>query len=196
MKKKHANAAAAPTPEEVGAAPMEVDGLRSRLKEVEAERDLLQKDVREAREKQLRARADYENLVKRSAREAQDTVRYVKGGLLLRVADLVETLERLAQDVRGRLGPDSKGLQLVIEDARKLLRDEGLEEIPAKGQPFDYRVHQAVERVETSDSPEASVVDVVQRGYRLGEEILRPALVRVATSPPAKTSSQPSDGKE
>ncbi|MBI2077002.1 MAG: nucleotide exchange factor GrpE [Euryarchaeota archaeon] len=196
MRKTDPKHAAAPKTEDAAPTPKEIAELREKVKALEGEKEALLQEVREAREKQLRARADYDNLVKRSSREAQDTVRYVKGGLLLRVADLVETLEKLAHDLRSKAGSDARGIELVLEDGRKLLREEGLAEIPTKGRPFDYRLHQAVERMETRDHPESTILDVVQRGYKLGDDVVRPALVRVAAAPHPHPPTPPSDMKE
>lgn len=173
----------------------EVEDLRTRLKELEDERERLRNQNQELQDKHLRARADYDNLAKRSQKEIQDTVRFVKSGVLLRVASLVETFEALAQDVEKKLGPESKGVKLVLDEARRLLKDEGVKEIPSKGLPFNFRFHQAVERVETSAHAEGVIVEVVQRGYQLGDEILRPALVKVAARPKPSQEPTASDAK-
>ena len=172
-----------------------IEELRGRLKDLEDERDRLRKQIQELQDKHLRARADYDNLAKRSQKDVQDTVRFVKSGVLLRVASLVETFEVLTQDLEKRLGPEAKGVKLVLDEAKRLLKDEGVKEIPSKGLPFNFRFHQAVERVETTTHADGVIVDVVQRGYQLGEEILRPALVKVAAPPKQPQAAAPSDAK-
>lgn len=195
--KASSTAAQAPKTPEAGGKEhgKDVDELRARVKELEEERERLRNQNQELQDKHLRARADYDNLAKRSQKEVQDTVRFVKSGVLLRVASLVETFEALAQDVEKKLGPDSKGVKLVLDEARRLLKDEGVKEIPSKGLPFNFRFHQAVERVETSAHPEGAIVEVVQRGYQLGDEILRPALVKVAAPPKPTQEATPTDAK-
>lgn len=173
----------------------ELEDLRRRAKELEEERERLRRQNQELQDRHLRARADYENLAKRSAKEVQDTVRFVKSGLLLRVAGLVETVESMALDLERRGGAETKGVRLLVDEARKLLKDEGVREIPGKGLPFNYRFHQAVDRVETSTAAEGTVVEVVQRGYQFGDEILRPALVKVAVAPKPLVEPPPSDAK-
>lgn len=160
----------------------QVDSLRVRIKELEEERDRFKRELTDLGEKFLRARADYDNLVKRANKESQDTVRFAKGSLLLRLVAVVESLEALGEHLESRLGTEAKGFRLVLEDARKILHDEGVKEVPGKGKPFNLRFHQAVDRVEHGDAREGTIVEVVQRGYQWGQEILRPALVKVAVA--------------
>ena len=196
MKKHEPKPGSKPTRPSGDAPSAEVADLQARLNLLEEESIRLRKEAEEARDKQLRARADYENLVKRSAKDSQDTIRFAKGELLLRVTGLVEALEALGRDVQATPETEAKGLQLVVDEARKLLRDQGVTEIPTQGHPFDYRVHQAVERVETSDHPDSTILGVIQRGYKLGNEVLRPALVRVAAAAHATGESASTDAKE
>lgn len=177
--------AAAPKPSAAGkdAARPEAGKDDARVKELEAERERLRAELGDARDKHLRARADYDNLLKRSAKEAQESVRFAKSSLLLRLAGFVETLEGAAKQSEGR--PEAKGLKLLVDEAHSLLKDEGLKEIGGIGQPFNVRFHLAVERVESTTQPEGTIVEIVQRGYQWGEEILRPALVKVAAPPKA-----------
>lgn len=200
MKKGEEKASATTTPapkaqEHVKENGKELEEVRARVKELEEERDRLRGQNQELQDKHLRARADYDNLAKRAQKEVQDTVRFVKSGVLLRVASLVETFEVLVQDVEKRLGPEAKGVKLVLDEAKRLLKDEGVKEIPSKGLPFNFRFHQAVERVETTTHAEGVIVDVVQRGYQLGDEILRPALVKVAAPPKQPQEAAPTDAK-
>lgn len=158
----------------------EAEALQERIKNLTEERDRLKAELADVRDKHLRARADYENLVKRVAKETQDSSRAAKGGILLRLLGLFETLEKAVKDAESRTGVDAKGLKLLLEEWRKFLKDEGIREIDAIGHAFNYKHHQAVDRVESADKPEGTVVEVVQRGYLHHGDILRPALVKVA----------------
>lgn len=153
-----------------------------RAKALEEERDRLKSELADLRDRFLRARADYDNLVRRSQKEALDSARAAKGSLLLRFTAVVESLDRALRDLERTSPEGAKGIRLVADEMRKLLKDEGVKEIETSG-PFNYRYHQAVESVETADQPEGTIVEVIQRGYLLAGDVLRPALVRVATSP-------------
>lgn len=170
-------------PARPGAEPAAQDAAARHVRALEEERDRLKAELADVRDKFLRARADYENFVKRAAKEAADSLQAAQGSLLLRFAAAAEVLERaLAESQRG--SPEvQRGLRLVADEIRKLLRDEGLKEIEAVGQTFNYKYHQAVARVELAEKPEGTIVEVVQRGYLLHGELLRPALVRVSVAP-------------
>lgn len=158
----------------------DVDALQKRVRSLEEERDRLKTELSDVRDKHLRARADYENLVKRVAKETQDSIAAAKGTLLLRLVNFVETLERAERDLQAKHPENAKGVRLVLEEARKLLRDEGVKETESVGHTFNYRYHEAVERLETDEKPEGTILEVFQRGYMIRGEVLRPALVRVA----------------
>lgn len=160
--------------------PSELDALHRRIRTLEEERDRLKAEVASVRDKQLRALADYDNLVKRVAKEAQDSTRSAKFALLLRAAVLAETLEKAVKELESKHPGDAKGTKLVLDELRKLLRDEGVREIESLGHAFNFKHHQAVERVETDEKPEGTVLEVIQRGYLVHGDVLRPALVKVA----------------
>ena len=76
-----------------------------------------------------------------------------------------------------------EGVRLVERKLRNVLEAEGVTPIEAVGQPFDPNVHEAVVHEETADYPDNHVIDELQRGYRLHDRVLRPALVKVANNP-------------
>jgi len=183
--------AAAPTraADSSDAEPKAEEALAQRVKALEEERDRLKSEMADYRDRFLRARADYENVVRRAQKESLDSVRAAKGILLLRFVAVLESLERAAKDLEAAAPDSAKGVRLVADEMRRLLKDEGVKEIDTSG-PFNYRYHQAVESVETSERPEGAILDVVQRGYLVHGEVLRHALVRVAT-PPRKPPTRP-----
>jgi molecular chaperone GrpE len=79
-------------------------------------------------------------------------------------------------------------VQLIYQRMSEVLKKTGLEPIDTVGKPFDPHLHQAVERVETPDSPENTVVGEFQRGYYFKGKMLRPSMVRVAVAPAAPPS--------
>jgi molecular chaperone GrpE len=130
-----------------------------------------------------RVAAEFENYRKRTAREQREFAeraneRLVKE-LLPVLDDLGRALEAAEQHEEAKL---EEGVRLVHRRLAELLRNEGLAEIEADGK-FDPHVHEAL-LTQPSEAPEGSVIDVVQKGYRLGERVLRPARVVVAASPP------------
>jgi molecular chaperone GrpE len=77
-----------------------------------------------------------------------------------------------------------RGVRLVVRKLEEVLASIGVRAIEAEGQPFDPRLHEAIEFEETDAVPEGTVVAELRRGYRLHDRVLRPALVRVARRPP------------
>lgn len=171
------------------------EALQQRIRSLEEERDRLKGELGDVRDRYLRARADYENLVRRSTKDSLDAVRSAKAALLLRVIGVVETFERAVAEVDRTNHETARGLRLVLDDARKVLKDEGIKEIETVGHAFNYQHHQAVERVETLEKAEGIVLETVQRGYLIHGDVLRPALVRVAVPPKKGGSKEESVGK-
>jgi molecular chaperone GrpE len=153
-----------------------VPDLEQRLEAVTAERDEYVDHLK-------RVAAEFENYRKRTARDQADFAaraneRLVKE-LLPVLDDLGRALEAAEQHEEAKL---EEGVRLVHRQLAELLRKEGLAEIETDGK-FDPHVHEAL-LTQPSEAPEGSVIDVVQKGYRLGERVLRPARVVVAAAAP------------
>jgi molecular chaperone GrpE len=161
-----------------------VPDLEQRLEAVTAERDEYVDHLK-------RVAAEFENYRKRTARDQADFAaraneRLVKE-LLPVLDDLGRALEAAEQHEEAKL---EEGVRLVHRQLAELLRKEGLAEIETDGR-FDPHVHEAL-LTQPSEAPEGSVIDVVQKGYRLGERVLRPARVVVAAAPPEVSSGDAS----
>jgi len=136
-----------------------------------------------------RLKAEFDNYRKRAARDqeglvARATERLVKE-LLPVVDDLERALEAASQHEEAKL---EEGVRLVQRALRDALSREGLVEIETDGQ-FDPHVHEAL-LSQPSEAEEGSVIDVVQKGYKLGERVVRPARVVVAAPPPAQEEAE------
>ena len=135
----------------------------------------------------VRLNADFDNFKKRTIREKEEALKYATEGLLER---LVPVLDNFEMALMAATGPQSGGLEslrtgvtMTGSQLRSVLSDAGLEEISSEGQPFDPNWHEAVSQLETSDTPEGTVVQQLRKGYKLKGRLLRPALVVVAKSP-------------
>jgi molecular chaperone GrpE len=84
-----------------------------------------------------------------------------------------------------------KGVELIYKQLWDTLARQGLERIDAAGKPFDPHVHLAVHRVESTDHPDGTVIEVLQEGYRLHDRVLRPSAVRVAVHPAGHDAGGP-----
>ncbi|HET7503272.1 MAG TPA: nucleotide exchange factor GrpE [Kofleriaceae bacterium] len=149
--------------------------------DLEAKIASLEKDKKDNWDRYLRAAADLENLRKRQRREVEDAKLEAKGRVLKEMLPVVDNLERAIEHATTQAGnnPIVEGVQLVLRQFLTAFERLDVTPVEAAGQPFDPNLHEAISQQE-SDSPPGTVVQVLQRGYRSAERLLRPALVVVA----------------
>lgn len=140
-----------------------------------------QDEVAAYKDKYLRERAEMENFRKRQARMAEERVERNKRDLLEKVLEVMDNLDRALhyQDTMDREGLQ-QGLRMVQWQLNELLKTEGLSPVPSVGERFDPHIHEAIESVESDEHPEGTVVEEVRKGYRIGNDMLRPARVIVS----------------
>ncbi|HEY5952058.1 MAG TPA: nucleotide exchange factor GrpE [Kofleriaceae bacterium] len=152
-------------------------------KELEDKLAAAEKEKKDNWDRYLRAAADIENLRKRQKRELEDAKFETKNKVLKEMLPVVDNLERAIEHAvagtGGEKNPIVEGVQLVLRQFTTAFERLEVTAIDAMGQPFDPNLHEAISQQE-SDQPAGTVVQVLQRGYRAGERLLRPALVVVA----------------
>jgi molecular chaperone GrpE len=145
--------------------------------ELKAERD-------KYRELAQRTQADFENYRKRAAKDAATAGERAKGGLVRELLPVLDNLERAlatAEGGNGDAGSVVEGVRLVHADLIGVLQRSGVEAFDPVGEPFDPTLHEALStRPADGDTHPGVVVDVVEKGYRLNETVLRPARVVVS----------------
>jgi molecular chaperone GrpE len=156
---------------------------------VEKDLDSLLADAEEKRDEYLdlakRTKADFENFRKRMAAETEAAGARGKAGVIREVVPALDDLERALQaaglDPEGD-SPDglAHGVLLVFRSLREALARNGVEAVDPKGEAFDPQVHEALSTLPGSGAEPGTVVEVVQKGYRLGDQLVRPARVVVA----------------
>jgi molecular chaperone GrpE len=150
-----------------------LEQVAERLKELEAERDGYLADLQ-------RLKADFDNYRKRATRDQEALVARAHERLVAELLpildDLGRALEAAEEHEEAKL---EDGVRLVHRNLADALRREGVEEIPVDGR-FDPHVHEAL-LSQPSDQEEGAVIDVVQKGYKLGDKVLRPARVVVSS---------------
>ncbi len=148
----------------------------------------------EMKDRMLRVAAEFENWKKRARKEQTDAVATARESVLRDILEVVDNLERASgAQANGTVDGAAimKGVGLVLRLFQQKLERYEVKPFEVAGQPFDPRVHEAVSRVE-SDVPSGAVAAELQKGYRIGERLLRPALVSVSTGP--KSQPKPSEG--
>ena len=130
-----------------------------------------------------RVQADFENFRKRTVREQERLVAHAHERLVRELLPVLDDLERALEAAeRHEEAQLVEGVQLVEKALRQALAKEGLAEIPTDG-AFDPHVHEALLTRPGGDAEPGSVLEVVQRGYRIGDKVVRPARVIVASEP-------------
>lgn len=156
----------------------ELEELRKRAEERDAYRTEL-----------LRAKADLDNFQKRVRRERpgwedQAVRRFLRD--LLPVADNLE--RALAHSGAGASGTLDAGVRMTLQMLEQVLRDHGVEEIPARGETFNPEIHEAVAEVEVAHLPTGAVAEVLEKGYKHRDAVLRPSRVNVARNAGAEAA--------
>ncbi len=131
-----------------------------------------------------RSRAEFANYKKRVEVEREEWRRTSNEALLLRLLPVVDDFERAFQKIPHEWAdsPWVNGISMILRKLQVFLESQGVVPIQAAGQRFDPQQHEAVLLEETAEHPEGTVIAEIQRGYRLGERVLRPAQVKVATN--------------
>lgn len=167
-------------PEEGEIVPQEETGAGvAELADLLRERD---DEIARLQEQVKRVAADFDNFRRRQEADRLRQLSLIKEDLFRSLLPVVDHLERAATAARGGAGVESlvQGVELVLRDTRRILEGHGVEAIEAEGQPFDPNLHQAVMTDDRDDVPDETVIQELQRGYRIGERVLRPSMVKVA----------------
>ena len=157
----------------------ELETLRSQLAEAENR-------AAESWDKALRATAELENVRRRVERDAVNLRKYALEnilGELLAVGDSLEMGLKAVASESAETRAHLEGLQLTHKQFWAVLERNGVTAIDPIGQPFNPDLHQAVSMQESTDTPANQVISVMQKGYRLHDRLLRPAMVVVAKAP-------------
>jgi len=129
-----------------------------------------------------RSAANLENYRKHVEKERADLVKSAKANVIMQLLPVLDDLARAFVTIPFELSSFTwtEGLALIDRKLQLTLEQQGLEEIKALGEPFDPSLHQALLEEETELYPDGHVMAMLQKGYKLGDRILRPALVKIA----------------
>ena len=147
-----------------------------------AERDQLAADKADLKDRLLRPLADFDNFRRRAER---DRYEYVQFAAMEMVRDLIPLLDDFRRAVKVETADKeyAKGIELIDQRLFETLKKAGLEHIEAAGRLFDPNLHQAVDRVQSEELPDQTVLEEYQSGYNFKGKLLRPAMVKVAVKP-------------
>ena len=147
----------------------------SELQKIKAERDSLL-------DRLARMQAEFENARRRTVKEQQEFRDYAAADTIKALLPVLDSFERALQ-VKSDAAEFRNGVDLIYKQLQTALGKVSLQSIVAKGEPFDPRYHEAIEMVDTTEIPDHQVIEELQRGYKLKDRLLRPAMVKVARNP-------------
>jgi molecular chaperone GrpE len=176
------NPAGVSSAENVTTESVPAETLEGQLAAVTAERDQLVAERSDLSDRLLRARAEFENARRRTERERSDYLQFAAMDLVREILPILDDFER-ALNVETADRNYAKGVELIYQRLFDTARKMGLEPIETAGKPFDPNLHQAVERVQTTDAEDQAILGEFQRGYNFRGKLLRPAMVKVAVRP-------------
>jgi len=162
---------------------------------IEEQLEATRVEVEENRDRWQRAAAELENFRRRQRAETAELVRYQALALARDLLPGLDNLQRAIQaaSASGNIDELVEGVRMVAGQFDEVLGRHGLVPIPAVGEPFDPAVHQAVQQVPSDLHPPMTVIEEIERGYRLAERIVRPAKVIVTAAPDDAPAEGPSD---
>lgn len=136
--------------------------------------------LKEFQDKFLRLQADFDNSRKRIEKQAQDFVKYANEGIILELLVVLDDLERtLSASQNNKTEVLLKGVEMILAHLYEMLKEHGVRPIEVTGKAFDPHTSEALLQVE-SDSPEATVVEELQKGYFFNDRVIRTAKVAIA----------------
>jgi molecular chaperone GrpE len=148
-----------------------------------AEIERLKEELAREHDMYLRALADFDNYRKRVERERGAVARSGKREVLRALLDVLDNFDRAFSHIGDAPSSVFQGVQLLQRQIMALLEAQGVLPLKSLGETFNPELHEAIGTVESEDVEPGTVVEEVQRGYRWGDEVLRPARVRVASGP-------------
>jgi molecular chaperone GrpE len=152
-------------------------------------------ELKSVNDKYLRLAAEFDNYKRIAQRDQRDQIRFGNELLLKELLPVVDNLERAIKAAQDNTSCEGlvKGVDLTLKQLQGVLGKFGVQSIPTTGQPFDPSGHQAVASVPSTQVPDKHIVEEFQRGYRLHDRILRPAMVTVSSGTGSGSTEEVND---
>lgn len=157
---------------------------KSELESLKNELDAEKKKAKDYFDRFLRLQAEFDNAKKRIAREQQEFVKYANEGIIVELLGLLDDLERSVEAREtNHEDPEAflKGIEMILSHLYEMLKRYNVRPIEAKGKIFDPNFHEALMQVENDEFPENTIVEELQKGYMLGDRVIRTTKAKVAT---------------
>ena len=161
------------------------DEVQVEQKEEVSEQDECEKlkaELDDLNNKYLRMAADFDNYRKRQMQERESLLKYGAADTMTKLLAVLDTFERAQESLKDVEDVQSvkEGYEVAFKQLMDTLKKAGLETIDALGAEFDPNLHEAIAQTPTNEHPDNTVISQMQKGYKLADRVLRPALVNVA----------------
>jgi molecular chaperone GrpE len=156
------------------------DDEKHQATEPEAEVERLKEELRHEHDALLRALADFDNYRRRIERDSASAARSGKRDVILSLLEVLDGFDRALNHIDDAPSSVAQGVQAIHRNLLGVLERHGVTRFDSLGEPFDPRFHDAIGTVDSDEVESGTVADELQRGYRWGDQVLRPARVRVA----------------
>jgi len=137
-------------------------------------------ELKDANDQLLRLAAEYDNFRRRSIKEKEELYKRVRAEVVGEFLHVIDNLERAAQTQEGALADYRKGMEMIFAQFQDILQKLGATAFGEAGEAFDPKLHHAVMHIDDENLPENSVAQVFAKGYKIGDQLIRPAAVQAA----------------
>lgn len=147
-------------------------------KDLEEKYEASQKEIEELKDRLVRRQAEFENYKKRTNKEKQDIVTYASEGMIVELLPILDNFERaLEVEVDEKSKSLYEGVEMVYNQLLQKLQNDGLEEIECLNEKFDHNCHHAVVQQDSEDCEPDTVIQVLEKGYKYKDKVVRPSMV-------------------
>ncbi|MDD5005507.1 MAG: nucleotide exchange factor GrpE [Candidatus Omnitrophica bacterium] len=166
---------------------------KSEIEKLEKELADYKNKLEDSSDRYLRLQAEFDNAKKRMQREQQEFVKYANEGMILELLGILDDLERSVEAREtNHQDPEAflKGIEMILSHIYEMLKKNNVKPIEAKGKIFDPHLHEALMQAENDQYPENTIIEELQKGYMLGERVIRTAKVQVSKKPHKKDDKE------
>lgn len=163
-----------------GAESVQEEAAQVTVEELQAQLAAAEARAQEYYERLVRLQADFENYRKRIAREKEEWLKYASEPVVVALLPVLDNFERALQAKESDPAKVVAGIEMIYKQLWDVLSREGLQPVPAVGEQFDPNRHEAIMQEISSEYPDNTVIEELQRGYFFKDKVVRPALVKVA----------------
>jgi len=146
----------------------------------ESEENSLENELKDTKDQLLRTAAEYANFRARSAKEKEQTYNNAKGSVVAEILPVIDNLERALAGEGSDYDALKQGVQMTMDGLMASLEKLGVEQYGESGDTFDPNIHNAVMHIEDDELGENVICDVFQKGYKIGDRVIRAAMVKTA----------------